>query len=110
MQDQEKIILNLLNLSKEEDLDNLKEYHKVQIEFMQHERLIHLMVTLAFAVFCIISYIITGLMTTIAMLLLDVILTIILIFYIIHYYRLENGVQRWYGIYNRICEKRNVPK
>jgi len=105
MQKHEKIILGYINSRKDENWTNIKEYHKVQIEFLQHERLVHLMVTLAFAAFSITSYIITGFLTTVPMILLDLILTTMLIFYIVHYYRLENGIQRWYDLYNRICEK-----
>ena len=32
-------------------------------------------------------------------------LLILLVFYVIHYYHLENGVQRWYALYERILEK-----
>jgi len=105
MEKHENIIFNSLNSTEEKDWTYLAQYHKAQIEFMQHERLIHLMVTLAFAMFCITSYIITFFMTTLPLLLLDVVLTVMLIFYIIHYYRLENRVQKWYGLYNKICEK-----
>ena len=37
------------------DIDFFKKYHKEQIEIIQHERLIHLLVTLFFGLFFLIS-------------------------------------------------------
>ena len=37
------------------DWEWLRDYHKTQIEYLQHERLIHLMVTLSFALFFIVT-------------------------------------------------------
>ena len=34
--------------------------------------------------------------------LLSALLMILTMAYIVHYYRLENGVQRWYGLYDEI--------
>jgi uncharacterized membrane protein len=102
----EKFINDILNdKNSNYDWERLKKYHKTQIEFIQHERLIHLMVTLAFSFFLIISLIVTAVYSHLEMALLDLILTIVLIFYVIHYYKLENGVQRLYDLANDI-EKR----
>ncbi|MEI7885578.1 MAG: hypothetical protein WCI30_09550 [Clostridia bacterium] len=83
----------------------LKCYHKTQIEFMQHERLIHLLVTIAVAFFFLGSVSLTIIYSQVFLLLLVMILGVLEIFYIIHYYHLENGVQRMYDLYNKICEK-----
>lgn len=101
----EKSMLDLLDSSEEQDWEAIKAYHLAQVGFLQHERLIHLIVTLAFAFMMLGSFIISIRFPTIAMNVLALILTVLELFYIIHYYRLENGVQRWYKIYNRICER-----
>ncbi len=85
-------------------LEELKNYHLTQIGFLQHERLVHLMVTLAFAFFFIISLAATWFYLNFLLLILDLLLLILLLFYIVHYYRLENTVQRWYRLHNTLCE------
>ena len=72
----------------------------IQIGFFQHERLIHLIVTLAFAVLTILSVYILILSMSVPTVLLTVLLAIMLIAYIKHYYVLENGVQKLYKIYD----------
>ncbi len=102
----EKKIRELLeNESDNCDWNTIKRYHQKQIEFMQHERLVHLLVTLFFGLFLMISFGITVMNPHIAFLLLDLFLMILLVPYIIHYFRLENGVQRWYKLSNQIEEK-----
>jgi hypothetical protein len=101
----EKRMLDLLDSSQEQDWETIKAYHLAQIGFMQHERLIHLIVTFAFAFLTLGFYIISIKFPTVAIAVLALILTALESFYIFHYYRLENGVQRWYEIYNRICER-----
>lgn len=101
MKNHEKFMMEALN-SKNADLSGLKEYHKTQIEFMQHERLIHLMVTIFFAALLMAFFSISLFYPNAYLYLLDLIIAVLMIFYIVHYYRLENGVQRWYKIYSDI--------
>lgn len=88
------------------DWDYIADFHKTQIQYMQHERLIHLMVTLAFGGFLIVSLGITILTDMLVFGLFDLLLLVLLVPYIIHYFRLENGVQRWYHIANEVEKKR----
>ncbi len=83
-----------------EQLLRLKAYHMTQIRFLQHERLMHLLVTLFFGMLLFASYVLTCFCPVPFLFALDVIVTVLELFYIVHYYRLENGVQRWYTIYN----------
>jgi len=103
----EKCIKKALNNPKT-DFDWLLDYHKTWIAFMQHERLIHLLVTMTVALVLIMAFIVTlmveGLNPFYTMA-LDGILVILFGFYIVHYYQLENGVQRWYVLYDEIIEK-----
>jgi Na+/alanine symporter len=86
----------------------LSEYHKAQIEFLQHERLIHLIVTLAFGLFLLITVLFIAAFHILLLLPLAGLLFIMFIPYIIHYYHLENGVQRLYNQYNKIEERKGI--
>lgn len=105
LQAHEKRMLELLASVDDQDWESIRSYHLIQTGFMQHERLVHLIVTLAFAFVMLGAYTISAVYPGAGTIALDVILTVLEIFYLVHYYRLENGVQRWYVIYNRICEK-----
>jgi len=98
MKKHEKLISELLN--ENGDIDFLKKYHKEQIEIIQHERLIHLLVTLFFGLFFLISVLFAVVFEKAALLPLAGVFLVLLVPYIFHYYRLENGVQKWYKIYN----------
>lgn len=75
-------------------------YHLKQIGFLQHERIVHLLVMLfvmaAFLVFFAL-FLIFQHMFLFGLFLLCLVLTI---FYIFHYFKLENTVIKWYFIYN----------
>lgn len=79
--------------------------HKDKIAFMQHERIVHFLVTMMFAV--ILSIFVCALIFSgdFALLLLVTIILVLLAFYIKHYYFLENTVQKMYKVYDRILEK-----
>ncbi|MDR0762381.1 MAG: hypothetical protein LBF13_04975 [Campylobacteraceae bacterium] len=76
----------------ENDLSDLKGW----IEFFRHERLIHLIVTVFVGLCDMISIIIIILSTNYSSFILSALLTILFIFYIFHYYALENGTQKLY--------------
>ena len=79
------------NIEKEEIL--------ITIDFFQHERLIHLLITLFYA---IISLIFLALISISYIFIIPTIpLFIFLIFYIIHYFKLENRVQHLYKLYDK---------
>lgn len=101
----EKYIKDILSSGESRDWSAVRSYHKVQIAFLQHERLIHLLVTLAFALLLIASCIATVFYFAPVMIVLTSILMVVEVFYVVHYYRLENGVQRWYSLYNALCDK-----
>ena len=78
----------------------------VQIGFFQHERLIHLIVTVLFAFLTIFTItaacFLNNLYYGIMFCLLSVLCLALLVPYIHHYYVLENGVQKLYEIYDSI--------
>ncbi len=90
---------------KKYDWAGLLVYHKTRIEFMQHERLIHLLVTLTVAILLFIAMSIACSRPSLEVLVVMALLLILLIPYIGHYFFLENGVQRWYKLYDEM-EKR----
>lgn len=77
----------------------------VQIAFFQHERLIHLIVTVTFALLELLSFILLQIVPGIPSILLTILILILLIPYIRHYYLLENKVQQMYTYYDAIKKK-----
>lgn len=90
-------------LNKKVDFKKLKEEHLIKISFYQHERLIHLLVTLFYALFMFITIIASYYNPL--FLIITFIFLIFLIFYVKHYFFLENGVQYMYKQYDKILEK-----
>lgn len=87
------------------DFETLKREHLVQIEFIQHERLIHLLVTimcciLLFVGLCV--FFVSGIMPFLAV---DGLLLILVFSYLIYYFFIENSTQKLYHQYNRICAR-----
>lgn len=105
LNEHESFVLELLSSAEDVDWIKIKEYHKTKIEFLQQERLVHLIVTLAFTFLLVAASVILWFYPIPAVLLLNLVLTVLVLFYVIHYYRLENGVQRWYRLYDSICAK-----
>lgn len=89
------------------DYQKLLEEHRVQIGFFQHERLIHLLVTLTFAILTVASVLATIITGYIPLAALAALLFILLVPYIGHYYLLENGVQKMYAQYDEILRRAN---
>ena len=89
------------------DWDAVIKEHLIQVSFFQHERLIHLIVTVTFALLEMIVIALSVVSFTIAVGLLAIALLVLLIPYIRHYYILENEVQKMYGQYDRMVEKRD---
>ncbi len=94
------------------DWQQICEQHLIQIGFFQHERLVHLIVTVIFAILEMLSIslftIVSNMdkaaeMTVPGLGLLCIVFFILLIPYIRHYWILENEVQKMYGQYDKIC-------
>ena len=92
---------------KDVDIMTLKTEHTVQISFFQHERLIHLIVTVLFAILEFMSFLFVLIMPNIGTILLTFAVLVLLIPYIRHYYLLENEVQKMYVQYDRIVKLLN---
>ena len=95
-------INDLLDSNKRITDDTIQK-HLIKINFFQHERLIHLLVTLFFA-FLAIVFLILGFVYYMFFI-ISFILLVFLMFYVVHYFRLENGVQYMYKQYDKMLEK-----
>ena len=91
-----------------EEIEEILSEHKDKIAFMQHERIVHFLVTMMFALILSIFMGIVIFTDNPAMLLLVTIILVLLGFYIKHYYFLENTVQKMYRVYDDILSKRRV--
>ncbi len=92
---------NAEQITQELVRDKLKE-HLVQVGFFQHERLIHLIVTVTFALLEMLAIVLSVISDSLFTLVLPVVILILLVPYIRHYYILENEVQKMYVQYDRM--------
>ena len=93
-----------------QNYETLIKQHLIQIDFFMHERLVHLLVTLAFAIFGFMIFL--ALVTNFqpGLLLLFAAILVLLIPYIMHYYLLENGVQKMYRQYDEMLRRLALEK
>lgn len=73
-----------------------------RIEFYSHERLVHLIVTMSFAVFFLLALLMYFMTKNTGLLALTALFLLLLIPYIKHYYFLENSVQKMYTYYFKV--------
>ena len=79
-------------------------YIRIKIVDFQHERLIHLLVTLFYSLFTI-SFLALTLISWIFIIPFLIVITFLL-FYIRHYFFLENSVQYLYTLYDKVISKK----
>lgn len=87
------------------DLEKLFEYHREHISFFQHERLIHLIVTVLFALCTVMTFIAIAVWQIMLLIPLAIAFLVLLIPYIKHYYFLENQTQLLYKDYDEIYRR-----
>lgn len=98
----DELLKKLESGEAEGDIAHIKAEHLVQISFFQHERLIHLIVTVLFAVLEFMALLFVLLTPNIGTILLVIAVLLLLVPYIRHYYLLENEVQKMYVQYDRL--------
>ena len=76
--------------------------HEKQLAYFMHERLVHLLVTLTFAILAFVTFFMAVMNFSMGMTVLFFAFLILLIPYIMHYYLLENSVQYMYRQYDRL--------
>ena len=84
----------------EKDMEQVIKEHLVQIQFFQHERLIHLIVTITVAILLMLAFGFFSATGELYIFLIAILLLLLFFPYIIHYYHLENGVQQLYKQYD----------
>ncbi|MBR2523016.1 MAG: hypothetical protein IKE53_01090 [Clostridiales bacterium] len=85
----------------------LEEFEK-KISYFQHERLIHLLVTLTFAlleIFTIFAIFILPYPASLIFAVMTVLILCLLTGYVFHYYLLENSVQKMYHLRDQIVSE-----
>ena len=98
--------------------EKLLEWHEKKLAWLQHERMIHLVVTLMtcvalMGIWLIVYYAVVNIPEVALLMGLLMLIVIILFgFYLSHYFKLENRVQHWYRIaeklHNMINEKEGL--
>lgn len=88
-----------------EDVETFKSELMREIQFWQHERFVHLIVTFLFALLTMSLIIVMMFYASIQVFVLFVMFLVLLIPYIKHYYVLENGVQTLYVMYEEITRR-----
>ncbi|MBQ9483274.1 MAG: hypothetical protein IJU82_03705 [Ruminiclostridium sp.] len=76
----------------------------IRIGFYQHERLVHLIVTMTFAIMTVLAFAVLVTNYSVQILLLSLLFLGLVIPYIAHYYFLENSVQKLYRLYYKALE------
>lgn len=101
VQETDKLIENKSKISKER-----LEYYLVQIQEFQHERLIHLIVTIFTGTIAILLLLFSLLIENIGLIIAFITILFLFIPYILHYYLLENNVQEMYKQYDKLISKK----
>jgi hypothetical protein len=103
----EKHINTLLESNIHQDWGKILFEHERKIHYLQHERMIHLLVMLFVGLFTLLSFFFALLLARIELYIIIAVFLSLCIPYIYHYYQLENGVQRLYRLSNKIEERLN---
>lgn len=85
--------------------ERFRQEYLVHLSFYQHERLVHLLVTILFAVLTFLTIGIAVVGEYPVMFAVTGVLMVLLIPYIRHYYFLENSVQSMYDLYEEIVRE-----
>ena len=89
----------------ETDWKNILENHKEMIALIQHERLIHLLITIFVGISMLLVCLTTIITENPLLVFLDVPLIALFTGYIFHYRFLENTTQSWYKLTELVREK-----
>ena len=92
---------------KIEKIDDVIKEHLLKIQFYQHERLIHFLVTMLFTILSFASLIYTINNVSLGFVILTALLLCLEVPYIFHYYFLENSVQHMYEQHDALVRIKN---
>lgn len=96
---------NILKKEKINEKEKILKEHLIQIKFFQHERLIHLIVTVFVGTLAVLFLLFGLLLSNIMLFILFILTFLLFVPYIFHYYFLENGVQKLYHQYWKLQDK-----
>ena len=97
--------LEYVEKNKEKADKKFIEEHLIKINFFQHERLIHLIVTVIYALMNLLAFLLGIISKNIIPVIIGYMLMCFLIPYIYHYFLLDNGVQKMYRQYDEMIKK-----
>lgn len=101
-----KVIDDILTDEKGDyDYEEIRKEHLVQLQFFMHERHMHLLVMLTFALFAFGTFGLMFMSFQPSLLLLMLAVFVLLVPYILHYFLLENSVQKMYEQYDALYQK-----
>ena len=95
-------INNELSSADAERIYEVLEEFEIKISYFQHERLIHLIVTVLFAVLEIMAISVCLISPQLAAVVFSIMFLVLLVPYVMHYYLLENSVQEMYKMRDKI--------
>ena len=101
LKDYENELLEMVAQGKPPSAEQLLSV-RTHIGFFQHERLVHELVMILFALLTVGGILFLIVVPDVAVIVLDVLFFVLLVPYVKHYYGLENGVQRLYDVYERL--------
>ena len=103
--DYQKQVEKILENESSDNWEDTLKLHKEMVAIIQHERLIHLLVTFFVGVVMSMSFIATIITEKAYLLFLNIPLLFLFIGYIFHYRYLENTTQKWYLYTNKIRKR-----
>jgi len=104
-----EIELYMAHEMEKDDLSRMDEKiseFETKISYFQHERLIHLIVTVLFAILEIMAVFMIMVAPSAPAVLLCIMFLVLLVPYVMHYYFLENSVQKMYKMRDKMKEIR----
>ncbi len=107
MKEQIDKIDKIIGDNNKKNIDKVIEDHLIKIQFYQHERLVHFLVTMLFAIMFLITFLYSLENPSLGIIMLVIMFFALLVPYIFHYYNLENSVQYMYKQYDKLKEIEN---
>jgi membrane-bound metal-dependent hydrolase YbcI (DUF457 family) len=101
----ERFVRGVLAEASPAALAAVRDHHDRRVRDFQHERLVHLLVTLFVALFALLAVAWLLHEPSAGAAALAALLLVLTAAYVLHYFRLENGVQRLYDLSRRLDER-----
>lgn len=97
--------LNYVEKNKKNTNQEFIEKHLIKIQFFQHERIIHLIVTVTCIILNLLAFFLGYIFSNTIIIIFGYMIMCFTIPYIYHYFLLENGVQKMYRQYDEMIKK-----